>query len=306
MRKKGLSVVIPVYKVEATLDRCVESVLAQDVQDLEIILVDDGSPDRCPQLCDEWERRHPSVVRVIHKPNGGLSDARNTGIRMAQRAYITFVDSDDYVEPGTFAATTALLDSHDEGDIVEYPVSMFEGSKNQHLLTFTDRVYKDVHAYWYGTTAYLHTYAWNKIYRSELFDTTEFPVGRVFEDVFTFPLLLSKARSVITCSKGLYHYSQNPVGITSQARGEEWRMLLSAHLLIANNPLLQPATEDYYLHLLNIQLFTNELTGDRPLMPQVHFNDVRSIKTILYNIVGIRLLCRVNRLFRKVFPRRKD
>ena len=91
-----LSVIIPVYRVEATLDRCVESVLRQHVDDMEVILVDDGSPDNCPEMCDKWavkDRR----VHVIHKQNGGLSDARNAGIDVACGEYITFVDSDDWI-----------------------------------------------------------------------------------------------------------------------------------------------------------------------------------------------------------------
>ena len=83
-----LSVVIPVFCVESTLDRCVESVLAQDVDDMEVILVDDGSPDECPRLCDEWAKRD-SRISIIHKSNGGLSDARNAGLDVARGQYIT-------------------------------------------------------------------------------------------------------------------------------------------------------------------------------------------------------------------------
>ena len=98
-----LSIVIPVYRVEATLDRCVESVLGQDVDDMEVILVDDGSPDNCPKMCDDWAERDVRI-RVIHKENGGLSDARNVAIDIAKGDYITFVDSDDWMETGTYKA----------------------------------------------------------------------------------------------------------------------------------------------------------------------------------------------------------
>jgi glycosyltransferase involved in cell wall biosynthesis len=93
-----LSIIIPVYRVEDTLNRCVESVLNQNLDDFEVILVDDGSPDKCPQMCDDWAKKD-AHIQVIHKPNGGLSDARNAGIDIAQGDYLTFVDSDDYVEP---------------------------------------------------------------------------------------------------------------------------------------------------------------------------------------------------------------
>ncbi len=113
-----LSIIIPVYRVEATLDRCIESVLHQDIDDFEVILIDDGSPDNCPKMCDEWALRD-AHIRVIHQPNGGLSAARNAGIDAAQGEYITFVDSDDYISPDTYAP---LLEDIGTADIIEYPV----------------------------------------------------------------------------------------------------------------------------------------------------------------------------------------
>lgn len=92
-----LSVIIPVYRTERTLERCVKSILEQSYHDLEVILVDDGSPDNCPQLCDEWALKD-SRIRVIHKPNGGLSDARNAGIDAATGDCLTFVDADDFLD----------------------------------------------------------------------------------------------------------------------------------------------------------------------------------------------------------------
>ena len=113
-----LSVVIPVFCVESTLDRCVESVLAQDVDDMEVILVDDGSPDDCPRLCDEWAKRD-SRISVIHKSNGGLSDARNAGLDVACGQYITFVDSDDWLLSNTLAP---LIETIGDCDILEYSI----------------------------------------------------------------------------------------------------------------------------------------------------------------------------------------
>ena len=96
-----ISVIVPVYRTEAYLDRCIESIVDQTYTNLEIILVDDGSPDRCPQMCDEWARRD-TRIRVIHKKNGGLSDARNAGMAAATGEYIGFVDSDDWIKPDMF------------------------------------------------------------------------------------------------------------------------------------------------------------------------------------------------------------
>ena len=117
-----LSVIIPVYRVEATLDRCVESVLNQSFTELEVILVDDGSPDHCPELCDMWATKD-SRITVIHQRNGGLSAARNAGINRAQGDYLTFIDSDDYIGEGTLEAVMSRLD--DSIDLIEYPIWRF-------------------------------------------------------------------------------------------------------------------------------------------------------------------------------------
>ena len=97
MRKHSLiSVIVPIYKVQDYLKECIESIINQTYSDIEVILVDDGSPDRCPQMCDEWAKRD-SRIRVVHKKNGGLSSARNAGLDVAKGEYISFVDSDDFI-----------------------------------------------------------------------------------------------------------------------------------------------------------------------------------------------------------------
>ena len=96
-----VSVVVPVYKVEKYLDKCVSSLVCQELKDIEIILVDDGSPDTCPAMCDAWAQRD-CRIRVVHKENGGLSDARNAGVAVARAPYVGFVDSDDYVAPSMY------------------------------------------------------------------------------------------------------------------------------------------------------------------------------------------------------------
>ena len=303
MKEVKLSVIIPVYKVERTLDKCVESVLSQNLPNMEVILVDDGSPDNCPQLCDKWCQGSEQVI-TIHKENGGLSDARNAGIDRATGTYITFVDSDDYIERNTFAQLLALLEEHPEFDILEYPINQFEGSADKEsLLSFDDHAYNDIHSYWYEAKAYEHMYACNKIYKRNLFADIKYPYGKVFEDILTYPRLLEKAHNVATASKGLYHYCHNQDGITSLADGREWRTLLDAHLSIISNPLFLPATEEYYLQLLNIQLYTNELTGEPPCIPQIHFRKIVTVKTKLNNILGTERLCKLNKAIHKIWRR---
>ena len=208
------SVIIPVYNVEMTLDRCVESVLNQGLSDMEVILVDDGSPDGCPAKCDEWARKD-SRIKVVHKANGGLSDARNAGIEIAKGEYITFVDSDDWVLPDTYKPLLTWLELRGSCDILEFPVE--QESSTRLSLKIDNGVFSSAKEYWEDTMAWNHTYACNKIYRRTLFDEARFPVGKVFEDVWTLPLLLEKNPQVATLSLGGYHYTWNEKGIACVA-----------------------------------------------------------------------------------------
>lgn len=286
-----LSIVIPVYRVEATLDRCLESVTTQSWTDFEVLLVDDGSPDKCPQMCDEWARRDARIT-VIHKPNGGLSDARNAGIDLARGEFITFVDSDDYLAPDTLSAIMPMAETT---DLLEYPVCRNSGSTQQQLITFPDRHYADTDEYWLEAKAYQHTYACNKVYRRKLFASVRFPVGRAFEDAYTLPRLLRQRPRVATTSKGLYHYTANPQGITATATGNELRQLLDAHLHAA-----MPVDDAYYLQLLNIQMDVCRLTGDSPTLKQRHVKPCGSmkerLKATMFNLLGMERICAINKL----------
>ena len=143
-----LSVVIPVFRVENTLRRCVESVLTQSYTDLQVILVDDGSPDSCPILCDQLAASD-ARIQVVHQENRGLSDARNSGIQIADGEYITFIDSDDYLSPDTYKPLMETLLRNPVIDMIEYPVVEHEGKGTEtKLLTFTPEVFTDMHRYW--------------------------------------------------------------------------------------------------------------------------------------------------------------
>ena len=206
-----LSVIIPVYRVESTLHRCVESVLKQHVSDMEIILVDDGSPDQCPQLCDEWAQRDQRIL-VIHKTNGGLSDARNAGIEKATGDYITFVDSDDYLEGNTFLPLMDYLQKFPSVDILEYPIK--HGAKPK--LSLTETIFDNPKDYWLTTKAWCHSFSCNKIYKRGLFDKCRFAKRRIFEDLYILPDLLNNSRTIATLPIGTYIYTVNDEGISRQ------------------------------------------------------------------------------------------
>ena len=305
-----LSIIIPVYRVEATLNRCVESVLNQNLDDFEVILIDDGSPDNCTRLCDEWAQKDQHI-RVIHQENKGLSGARNAGIDIAQGDYLTFIDSDDYIAEQTLAPLMQKLSDNPDIDIIEYPVFVFYGSPKQYMLDFRgDMVYQDMDDYWFKGKAYLHSYAWNKIYRTELYLDIRFPIDIIFEDMHTLPQLLKKAKTVMTTCQGLYYYCMNDSGITSTADGNALRMLLQPHVEIIRN--YQRHDRDfqiYYLHVLNIQMDVYELTGDYPILPfhtlnPSNFNGTSKLKAIVLNILGISNICKLSKAIHKLWRNR--
>ena len=258
-----LSIVIPVYNVEHTLSRCIESILSQGYEDYEMILVDDGSPDGSSAICDDYARRY-SNIRVVHKENGGLSDARNNGIALSQGAYITFVDSDDELAPGTLSTLMDRLREHPEYDILEYPVTVNAGSPQERLLTLSDRTWEDARQYWHDTEAWEHCYAWNKVYRREIFDRAAFPVGRVFEDTWCYPEILSLNPTVATTTKGMYIYRWNGAGITATADGDKLIQLLEAEqhaAKVMRTGMLSRGGWKLYRCMLYRQLDIYALTG---------------------------------------------
>ena len=180
--KPLLSIIVPVYKVENYLQKCIDSILAQTFTDFELILVDDGSPDGCPALCDAAAAKD-ARVRVIHQKNGGLSAARNAGLDVARGAWIGFVDSDDYIAPEMYeklyravqstGADLALCD-YAKVDEAGVPGVQTHVPVPQKSLTGRELLQK---AYW--TTAQI---AWNKLYRRTIFAQLRYPVGKLNED----------------------------------------------------------------------------------------------------------------------------
>ena len=266
-----ISIIIPVYNTESTLDRCLESVLRQTMSDDEVLLIDDGSTDCSPQLCEEWARRDPRV-RTIHQSNGGLSQARNTGLAHAQGELIAFVDSDDTLECHTLEEVRLAFCRHPGYNIVEFPVFVSYGDTTQHLLTFPEQGHTDIAAYWTEHRGYLHAYTWNKVYRRKLFQHIRFPKGKIFEDTITTARLLKASGNIFTIDRGLYFYWKNPHGITATAGPNELRQLLCWHLLIRRQYIPQQGTSRrsrtlYYLHLVNIQMDVFRLGPSEILLP---------------------------------------
>ncbi len=214
-----ISVIIPIYKVEAYLERCLQSVVSQSYHNLEIILVDDGSPDRCPQICDEWAKKD-SRIRVIHKKNGGLSDARNVGMAAATGSLMAFLDSDDWIEPNMYELLYEDMQKN-SSDISACGVEMFweNNSKAPMMLTAT------------GTHVLNHAQAmeailqesllkqpvWYKLYKSNLIRDLSFPKRKYHEDAFWSYLAIARAKRVSVFDTVCLHYAQRSGSIMGES-----------------------------------------------------------------------------------------
>ncbi len=213
-----LSIIVPVYKVRRYLQRCIESILQQTYTDYELILVDDGSPDSCGAICDRYAQECDKV-RVIHKKNGGLSSARNAGIAAARGEYITFVDGDDAVASGTYYYNMNILRANPDVDILEFPVHKYYESPRSSIVSFAPEKVSGneaVFADWVKREGYEHCFAWNKIYRADLFMFVRYPEGEVFEDTLVTPMLIESSNTVYYSDAGFYYYYDNEGGICNR------------------------------------------------------------------------------------------
>lgn len=209
MERQKISVIVPVYKVEAFLDRCVESILNQTYKNLEVILVDDGSPDNCPALCDAWTGKD-SRVKVLHKKNGGLSDARNAGVAIATGELMGFVDSDDWITSDMYQHLHKLM-TLDHSDIAACGVEMVweDGTPSRSLtksgccvLNHEEAMRAIIEESW------LKQPVWYKLYKSALIRDIPFPVGKYHEDVFWSYQAIARAQKVSISDKTGYYYFQ--------------------------------------------------------------------------------------------------
>lgn len=209
------SIVIPVYNVQEYLRGCVDSVLANDCSDCEIILVDDGCTDGvCPGLCDEIAMAHPGLVRVIHQENRGLGGARNTGLEAAKGEYLFFVDSDDTISANALDVLSRAIDeSH--ADIYAFQLYSHDGQGNKELIQASQVLegpfaLKDRPEFLLSLPA-----AWARIWKRELFLTTgiRYPSRVWYEDIRTSTKLFAAAKSIVSLPDALYWYLQRPGSI---------------------------------------------------------------------------------------------
>lgn len=211
-----ISVIVPVYRVEDYLHRCVDSILRQTYSCIEVILVDDGSPDKCGAICDEYAAGDVRVI-VLHQPNRGLSAARNAGLAVAKGDLVAFVDSDDWVHPSLLSELLRLMDKHDadiaacrflrttqeDPVVAELPPEVKVYSSAEALRHLLGPLFGDL------------VVAPAKLYRRALFDGIRYPEGRFHEDAFVAHNMIWTARTIVLTSARLYYYWQREGSITA-------------------------------------------------------------------------------------------
>lgn len=218
-----VSVIVPVYKVEPYLNRCVESIVNQTYRDLEIILVDDGSPDACPAMCDAWAARDERI-RVIHKENGGLSDARNAGLDIAQGEYISFIDSDDWIARDMLAHLLSIM-RKTGAEIAECGVMEITDGKTPPVELECNRqkvrVFETTEALYHLLIEDIfRPTVWNKLYCRACIAGLRFEKGKIHEDVFFTHQTFGRCRKVAKADRVGYYYLQR----TESIMGKEFSL----------------------------------------------------------------------------------
>ena len=211
---KKISVIIPIYNVEKYLKRCIESVMNQTYSNLEIILVDDGSPDNCGKICDEYQEKD-SRIKVIHKKNGGLSDARNAGIKIATGEIISYIDSDDYIDKDMYEYMLSEMIREDAdivicGTKIDYDdgTTRIKNSESRKVLNTKDALIE------LNSFKSFDMAVWNKLYKREIIDGISFPIGKKSEDYFVMYQYFDRAKKILILPEAKYHYIQRANSIS--------------------------------------------------------------------------------------------
>ena len=228
-----ISVIVPIYKVEQYLSRCLDSILAQTFRDFELILVDDGSPDNCGAICDAYAEKY-DFITVIHKENGGLSDARNHGIDIAKGAYLSFIDSDDWVTPDFLENLyNAILQTGCRMSICN--VMWHDGEKE--LVSYSYRPATECKIA-VGADMYESLYrpsAWNKLYERSIFQTLRYPKGKLYEDAYIYHEILAQLDSLAYTGTDGYFYFQREDSIVHTRYSPRSADVIEAVYLRAKN-----------------------------------------------------------------------
>lgn len=206
-----VTIIVPVYNVDQYLHKCLDSIVNQTYENIEIILVDDGSTDNSGKICDEYAQSDKRV-KVIHKENGGMSSARNAALDIAKYSgYIMFVDSDDYIDLNAVNVLVERMECND-CDMIVFNFYAFEGNKNLLINTTGDCKYTTVEVKHKLLLDYWLNSVWDKFYRASIYKDIRFPKGKAFEDAYVMPEVLKKCKKIECIPNALYFYNRSNSG----------------------------------------------------------------------------------------------
>lgn len=242
-----ISVVVPVYKVESYICKCVDSIINQTYKNLEIILVDDGSPDNCGKICDDYAKKDKRI-KVIHKKNGGLSDARNAGIKETTGKYIGFVDSDDWIDHTMYMKLYQML-TNTNSDIAVCELCRVSNEEKIKRITegkitaYTQEKYA-LCFFKIGSQS-IEYYAPTKLYKREIIEDNQYPVGLTSEDVYGTYKAIVKAKKIVKTTEELYFYRYNEQSITGSFSKKDLDLLKIWDLVVEYTKKIKPEYIEY-------------------------------------------------------------
>lgn len=315
MKKNEVTIVVPVYNVEPYLERCLNSILNQTYYDMNIIIVDDGSTDNSPIICDDFAKKD-SRIKVIHQSNMGLSAARNTGIKAANSTYIMFIDSDDYIEKDMVEYLLTKAKQYDS-DIACCGFSNIYENGNFEKITIpkNDIIYDrktalDIHMF----SGYIDVVAWNKLYKLKLFDDILYPVGKLYEDMMTTYLLINKSKIISLHPDSKYLYCKRSSSIGGNSFSEKTLMLAKASDDVLNFVLkafpnlenIKVANIQWNLVVFNKMILSNSVNVDflKKIKIMIHENFITILKCKFINKtrkIQLILLYVSPKLYKKIY-----
>lgn len=250
MKKELISVIVPIYNMENYLKRCVDTIINQSYSNLEIILVDDGSKDASPKICDEY-LKVDNRIKVYHKKNGGLSDAKNFGLKRATGKYVGFVDADDWIDEDMYSNMYSELKATNSNIVICGRYIEYEDGKTEKWYNKNKLIMNKEQSLIYLNSFYNFDMAsWDKLYEKRIFENIEFPYGKKCEDAYTTYLLFDKADKITYIPKCFYHYFQRKGSISRNdkinmdyiyAAEEQMEFLMKKY------PHLKPIAETNYV-----------------------------------------------------------
>lgn len=297
MMDKLISIIVPVYNVENYLKRCVDSLINQTYKNLQIILVDDGSKDNCPFICDEYAKTD-SRITVIHKKNEGVSAARNRGLDIAEGDYIGFVDSDDYIHPKMYEFLMRAIKENDADLSLVWYDPVYEAENYNNLINSSQeyrvgRVYdnnEDVVMSLYNKEFRINVGPWNKLYKKSIFKSLRYPTDKIRgEDESVIHIILSLCNKAVVLENKMYYYFQRKGSVMNsnnpQIYIDQINALKERIIFFINNNYnnaLNMAVKQYYKYTCFV-LF-KVFTGD---IKNIRAKDILDINKEVYNMTGV-------------------